>query len=262
MNITQTQLQTLSLAADGGILTICINRPEVLNALNAAVLAELKQVFGLIAAEEAVKGIIITGSGHKAFAAGADISEINSLDKTGAYHFSKNGQEIFQSIEDCTKPVIAAVNGFALGGGCELAMACHLRVAAENAKFGQPEVNLGLIAGYGGTQRLPKLIGRTKALELLLTADVISATQALELGLVNHVTTQDELLGKAAEILHKILLKSPLAITETIKSVNNAGTNKGYETELNAFTLMAVSQDGKEGTKAFLEKRKPLFTGK
>lgn len=253
---------TLEVSFSEGIVQIKLNRPEVLNALNRQVLKDLEAAFTELNTDTSVKGIILTGAGHKAFAAGADISEINALNATEALEFSQFGQSVFAKIENCSKPVIAAVNGFALGGGCELAMACHLRIAAENARFGQPEVNLGLIAGYGGTQRLPKLIGRTKALEYLLTADMISATDALELRLVNHVVTQEELIEKCQEILTKIASKSPLAIAETIAAVNQAGTSQGYEAEAKAFSKSAGSADGKEGTAAFLEKRKPVFTGK
>jgi enoyl-CoA hydratase len=257
-----SQYTTLQVSLQEGILIITLNRPEVLNALNRMVLTELGSVFTEIEKDAAVRGIIITGTGHKAFAAGADISEIHALTQAEALEFSRYGQAVFNQIENCSRPVIAAVNGFALGGGCELAMACHLRVAAENARFGQPEVNLGLIAGYGGTQRLPRLIGRTKALEYLLTADMISASEALELRLVNHVVTQEELIEKCQEILTKISTKSPLAIAETIQAVNKAGLSEGFEKEAQSFAQVTASSDGKEGTQAFLEKRKPVFTGK
>jgi enoyl-CoA hydratase len=254
-----SDLSTLNITLQEGILKITIQRPEVLNALNQKVLQDLSVAFRLLEADPEVKSVILTGSGHKAFAAGADISEIQALNAEQAGAFSRNGHAIFSAIENCRKPVVAAVNGFALGGGCELAMACHLRVAAENAKFGQPEVNLGLIAGYGGTQRLPRLIGRGKALELLLTSDMLTATQALELGLVNHVVTQQELIEKATEILKKIMTKSPFAIAETIRAVNAAGTDTGYAVEAEAFQNTAASEDGKEGTTAFLEKRSAVF---
>lgn len=259
---TYSATTTLQVSLQEGVLKITLNRPEVLNALNGQVLRDLDAVFQQIATDDGVKAVILTGSGHKAFAAGADISEINALGESEALSFSRFGQSVFNRIEQCPKPVIAAVNGFALGGGCELAMACHLRIAAENARFGQPEVNLGLIAGYGGTQRLPRLIGRTKALEFLLTADMISANDALELGIVNYVVTQEELIEKCQEILNKIFVKSPLAIAHTIRAVNHAGTPEGYETEAQSFSKTAASADGKEGTAAFLEKRKPAFTGK
>jgi len=255
-------LKTLSVRTQDEILIITLNRPEVLNALNEQVLDDLNQVIDLMHEDVSVKGAILTGAGHKAFAAGADISEIQKLDTGQAFAFSQNGQAVFQKIEDSPKPIIAAVNGFALGGGCELAMSCHLRVASENAKFGQPEVNLGLIAGYGGTQRLPRLIGLGKATELLLTADIISASEALELRLVNYVVTQDELIEKASEILKKIFTKSPLAVAQTLAAIRKSGSPEGYETEAQAFENAALSSDGKEGTSAFLEKRKPIFKGK
>jgi enoyl-CoA hydratase len=257
-----SNFSTLQISLTEGILTIILNRPDVLNALNRTVLQELSTVFSELEKDTSVKGIIITGAGHKAFAAGADIAEINALSSEEALQFSKFGQSVFDKVENCSRPVIAAVNGFALGGGCELSMACHLRVAAENARFGQPEVNLGLIAGYGGTQRLARLIGRTKALEYLLTADMISASDALELRLVNYVVTQEELIEKCQEILTKISGKSPLAIAETIQATNKAGSAEGFEIEAQSFARAVASSDGKEGTQAFLEKRKPVFTGK
>jgi len=255
---------TLTSEIEQGILTLTINRPEQMNALNALLLKELRHAMELAAEMESIKGIIITGSGHKAFAAGADISEISVLSATEAHEMSKKGQEIFFLIENFRKPVIAAVNGFALGGGCELAMSCHIRVCSENAKFGQPEVNLGLIAGYGGTQRLPLLIGKSKAMELLLTGDMITADQALDYGLVNHVVTQFELIPKCREILEKCFQKSPLAISSTIQAVNGfvLGDHKGYRLEADLFAAVTASEDGKEGTSAFLEKRKPAFKGR
>jgi enoyl-CoA hydratase len=212
-----------------------------------------------------IKGVIFTGEGEKAFVAGADISEIAALTEVSSRKFSERGQEIFAMIEDCPKPVIAAVNGFALGGGCELAMACHIRVAVESAKFGQPEVNLGLIPGYGGTQRLTQLVGKGKALELMMTADTIAAQEAKSIGLVNHVVkTHAELMPLAESILRKILAKAPLAI-EMVISCANAVYNKeedGYQTEANSFSICCKSEDFKEGTKAFLEKRTAKFMRK
>jgi enoyl-CoA hydratase len=212
-----------------------------------------------------IKGVIFTGEGEKAFIAGADIAEIASLTEVSSRKFAERGQEIFAMIEDCPKPVIAAINGYALGGGCELAMACHIRVAVESAKFGQPEVNLGLIPGYGGTQRLTQLVGKGKALELMMTADTISAQEAKAIGLVNHVVkTQAELMTLATNILTKILSKAPLAIEMVISCVN-AVYNKeedGYQTEANSFSICCKSEDFKEGTKAFLEKRPAKFMRK
>jgi enoyl-CoA hydratase len=196
--------------------------------------------------------------------AGADISEIAELSEVNARNFAERGQEVFSMIEHCNKPVIAAVNGFALGGGCELAMACHIRVASNNARFGQPEVNLGIIPGYGGTQRLTQLIGKGKAMELMMTGDMVPAQEAFELGLVNHVTSQEELLPKCHEIMQKILTKAPLAIGLVIECVNAVYTKDedGYQTEANSFARCCTSQDFIEGTNAFLEKRKPVFTGR
>ena len=202
------------------------------------------------------------GSGQKGFVAGADISEFVGLSKKEGKALAKRGQDIFFKIENCTKPIVAAVNGFALGGGCELAMACHFRVASDNAKFGQPEVNLGLIPGYGGTQRLSRLIGKGRALELLLTGNMIDASIALEYGLVNHVVPQDDLLPKAKMILEQIITKAPLAVGRCITAANAAFTEDGYEIELKAFGECFNTEDMKEGASAFLEKRKPQFKGK
>lgn len=245
-------------------LVIYLNRPEVLNALNLGLMAELKKVIHDFSHDNRYLGAIITGSGEKAFAAGADIAELSALAQEKAEVVSKDGQDIFFSIENCSKPIIAAVNGFALGGGCELAMSCHIRVAAENARFGQPEVNLGLIAGYGGTQRLVQLVGKAKATELLLTADVIKADEALALGLVNYVMPKEEMMNKCFEILNKIYQKSPLAVSLTLSAIS-AGVNsslEGYDKEVAHFGVAITSDDGREGTQAFLEKRKANFTGK
>jgi len=246
------------------VLSIVIARPQVLNALNIETIKELGRVFDE-AQDESIKGIILTGEGEKAFVAGADIKEFASLSKEAALGLSQNGQKLFKSIENFSKPVIAAVNGFALGGGCELAMACHIRIASENAKFGQPEVNLGIIPGYGGTQRLAQLVGRGKALELILTGDLISAKEAKEIGLVNHVVaTHEELMNLSQKMMSKILSKGPVAIANSIRSVN-AGfgfENKGYETEADLFAACATTEDFKEGAAAFVEKRQPLFKGK
>lgn len=252
------------LEAETGILTITINRPDKLNALNAATIEEIRVAAQQALDDPAVRGIILTGSGEKSFVAGADIAELTQLDEISARRASERGQEAFCLLEESSKPVIAAVNGFALGGGCELAMACHMRIAAENARFGQPEVNLGLIPGYGGTQRLTQLIGKGKAIELLLTADMIKADEALRLGLVNHVVPQAELLGFTRQLLTRILTKAPLALGLCIDSVN-AFYDKdrhGYQTEANGFARCFDSEDFREGTSAFLEKRPAVFTGK
>lgn len=247
------------------ILWATISRPQALNALNIATIAELKNMFEGAAKDESIKGIILKGEGEKSFVAGADIKEFSSLSKADALQLSLDGQKLFRSIEHSSKPVIAAVNGFALGGGCELAMACHIRIASENAKFGQPEVNLGIIPGYGGTQRLAQLVGRGKAIELILTADLISAKEAKEIGLVNHVvSTQQELIELAEKMMTKILSKGPVAVANSIKSIN-AGYSfeeEGYKTEASLFSECTITEDFKEGTTAFVEKRQPLFKGK
>lgn len=247
-----------------GVLYLTINREDKLNALNFATLEELKAIFEQVADDRSIKAVILTGSGEKAFVAGADISEIATLNEVNARKFAENGQEIFAMIENCHKPVIAVTNGFTLGGGCELAMACHIRIASANAKFGQPEVNLGIIPGYGGTQRLTHLIGRGKANELMMTGDMIGAEEARQLGLVNHVLpTKAEALGKAEEIIAKIMSKAPLAIGMIVDCVNAAflPDENGYQTEANSFARCVKSGDYKEGTTAFLEKRKPIFKG-
>lgn len=247
-----------------GILYLTINREDKMNALNYSTLEELKEIFEEIIDNKAIKAVIITGSGEKAFIAGADISEIASLNEVNARKFAENGQEIFAMIENCHKPVIAVTNGFTLGGGCELAMACHMRIASANAKFGQPEVNLGIIPGYGGTQRLTLLIGRGKANELMMTGDMIGAEEAKSLGLVNHVLpTKAEAMEKAEEVINKIMSKAPLAIGMIVDCVNAAflSDENGYQTEANSFARCVKSGDYQEGTSAFLEKRKPIFRG-
>ncbi|MFC4263477.1 enoyl-CoA hydratase/isomerase family protein [Ferruginibacter yonginensis] len=261
---------TLLFAIENGTAIITINRPDKLNALNKDVFTDVEAAIDHIQNNTDIKSAIITGAGSKAFVAGADISEFNGLTNEEAMALSKRGQDIFFKIENSKKPVIAAVNGFALGGGCELAMACHFRLCSDNAKFGQPEVNLGLIPGYGGTQRLTQLIGKGKSMELQMTANMIGATEALQLGLVNYVTTADELLPKAKEILQSIHTKAPIAISKVIECVNvavvsdSAYTNgkSGYELEMAAFGETFATDDMKEGTTAFLEKRKAIFTGK
>ena len=256
--------QTLLTSLDNGIFTITINRPDKLNALNKQVMTDLLSVITEVEDNAAIKGVILTGAGQKGFVAGADISEFVGLSSGEGMDLARRGQDIFFQIENCSKPVIAAVNGFALGGGCELAMACHFRVAAENARFGQPEVNLGLIPGYGGTQRLVQLIGKGRALELLMTGGMIDAPTALQYGLVNYVVPQEELLAKAAGLLQTITAKAPLAISRCIQAVNAVfdHTKNGYEVELEAFGDCFDTDDMKEGAAAFLEKRKPNFTGK
>ena len=256
--------QTILTSLSNGILTITINRPDKLNALNRDVFSELDKVTDEIQNDPEIRSAIITGAGQKAFVAGADITEFNGLNKDEAIALAKRGQHIFLKIENSAKPIVAAVNGFALGGGCELAMACHFRIASGNAKFGQPEVNLGLIPGYGGTQRLTQLIGKGRAIELLISGNMIDATAALQYGLVNYVVPAEELLHKATGILSVINTKAPLAIAACIRAANAVydETKDGYATEINAFGECFATEDMKEGTSAFLEKRKAEFMGR
>lgn len=254
----------LDVRNDGGILIITINRPDKLNALNRALLKELDENIEFAYTSDTVKGVIITGSGIKAFAAGADISEFSALAPHEAQLLSQEGQFIFEKIDKLTKPVIAAVNGFALGGGFELALACHIRLASENAKFGLPESTLGLLPGYGGTQRLPQIIGKGRSLEMMLTADHLPAQTAFSWGLVNGVTPQEELLPTCIALLQKFFTKSPTSIQEILRC-----THAGLETsgtsflqESKSFGRCAGTEDFKEGVQAFMEKRKATFTGK
>ncbi len=256
--------QTILTELSDNILTITINRPDKMNALNKDVIQELGQALEEVYNNQEIKAALITGAGVKAFVAGADISEFTDLDGQGGARLAQIGQDlVFSKIENCPKPIIAAVNGFALGGGCELAMACHFRTASETARFGQPEVNLGLIPGYGGTQRLVQLIGKGKAMELLMTADMIKADEAKSLGLVNHVFSAEDLLEKTKEILTKINTKAPLALTKIIHLVNEAATVSptGLSNEINAFGDCFDTKDKQEGTAAFLEKRTAVFAG-
>jgi enoyl-CoA hydratase len=258
------EYENLLVKLENGILTITFNRPKQLNALNISTFNDLARVMKIAYENDEVKALLFTGSGEKAFIAGADIKEFADFSTKQAFSLSANGQRIFKIIEDCPKPVVAAVNGFALGGGCEMAMACHIRIASENAKFGQPEVNLGVIPGYAGTQRLPQLIGKSKAFEFLMTGNMIDAKEAKELGLVNTVTSLEELIPTAEKLLGKILKKSPIAITGIIKCVNSLykkDTN-GFMKEVEIFGDCFGTEDFKEGVSAFLEKRKPNFTGK
>lgn len=256
--------ETLLTSANDGILTITINRPDKLNALNRQVFTDIGDCIKAFHEDDSLKVAIMTGAGEKAFVAGADISEFGGLNAEEGKALAARGQVIFNSIERGPKPVIAAVNGFALGGGCELTMACHMRVASETARFGQPEVNLGLIPGYGGTQRLVQLIGKGKALELLMTADMIKAPEALALGLVNHVVPADELLSATEAIARKIMTKAPIAVAKCIASVNayfEDGVN-GLEYEIDQFGECCTTEDFVEGAAAFMEKRAANFQGK
>jgi len=255
--------QNLLAVEENGIITLTINRPKALNALNQQTLKELKQFFGHDALTvEGLKGVILTGAGPKSFVAGADISEFTGLDAQGGLEMAQHGQDIFFLIEEFKLPVVAAVNGFALGGGCELAMACHLRVASETARFGQPEVNLGIIPGYGGTQRLIQYLGKTKAVELLMTGDMIKAEEAYRLGLLNYVVPAGEEVPKAKALLTKIATKAPVAIQKVIECVNSHFSKTGFEKEVIEFANAVNTEDFKEGATAFLEKRAPNFTGK
>jgi enoyl-CoA hydratase len=247
------------------LATITINRPNKLNALNRDTIKELNKVFSKLERDKSVRVIVITGSGEKAFVAGADISEFADFSVKEGKKLAAKGQELlFDLIENLSKPVIAAVNGFALGGGLELAMACHFRVASENAKMGLPEVSLGVIPGYGGTQRLPQLVGKGRAMEMIMTAGMIDAKKAFDLGLVNHVVPQEELLELCQKLASKISNNSPVAIGYAIKAVNdcfNTSIN-GYASEIDAFGICFGTADFREGTTAFMEKRKAIFPGK
>ncbi|MBC7867991.1 MAG: enoyl-CoA hydratase/isomerase family protein [Gloeobacteraceae cyanobacterium ES-bin-316] len=245
---------------------VTINRPDKLNALNKDVFDDLDKVVDEIINNPEIKSAIITGAGAKAFVAGADITEFAGLSKEDAMGLAQRGQDVFFKIENSPKPIIAAVNGFALGGGCELAMACHFRLCSENAKFGQPEVSLGLIPGYGGTQRLTQLVGKGKSMELQMTGSLVDAAEAHRLGLVNYVTDAETLLQKCKDILQTIHTKAPVAIGKVIECINIAVVNNerisGYQKEISAFADCFATSDMKEGTTAFLEKRNPVFSGK
>lgn len=239
---------------------ITINRPESLNALNAKTIQELSSALDGLNEDASCRVIILTGSGEKSFVAGADIKEFSDFGREKAEELSRSGhQKLFDKIENMTKPVIAAINGFALGGGLELAMACHIRYASENAKLGLPEVTLGLIPGYGGTQRLPKLVGKGMANEMIFSAKMVSAQRAKETGLVNEVYPIEELLTKTKELAHLIARNSPMAISRAVHAVNLSDTDKGFETEISYFGELFDLDDKKEGVSAFLEKRKPEF---
>jgi enoyl-CoA hydratase len=245
------------------IATLTVNRPDKLNALNAAVIAALGEAITECGRRDDVAAIILTGAG-RAFVAGADIAELNRATAIEAQRISQVGQEVFRRFESSSKPTIAAVNGFALGGGCELAMACHVRLAADTAKFGQPESKLGLGPGYGGTQRLPRLVGRGRALELLLSAEVIDAAEAYRIGLVNRVVPGAELLGTARTLAGAMAERAPLALAAIIEAVNigtEHGLDAGLAVEAQQFGVLSASQDMREGTTAFLEKRPAVFTG-
>lgn len=254
----------LTFEAGDRIATITVNRPDKLNALNDATIAELGVAIDEARIRQDVGGIILTGAG-RAFVAGADISELQSQSPFVAKGRARAGQEIFRRFETCPKPVIAAVNGFALGGGCELAMACHFRIASEHAKFGQPEVKLGILPGYGGTQRLPRLVGKGRALQLLMTGEMIDADEAYRIGLVNRVVHAAELIGTAQILLKQIIGNAPLAVALCIEAVDRGmqmSLDDGLALEANHFGLLAATEDMQQGMSAFLDKRAPTFSGR
>ena len=248
-----------------GVAVLTVNRPRSLNALNHATLVEIDAAIQEADADDAVRGVVVTGAGEKSFVAGADISEMGNLSPLQAEQYSRLGQGVMNRIENLGKPVIAAVNGFALGGGCELAMACTLRVAAESAHFGLPEVKLGIIPGFGGTQRLARLVGKGRALQLILTAATIDAREAWRIGLVNEVTAPGQLMEQARAILRQILANAPVAIRMATAAVHNGtevGLNAGLAMERANFSICVGTDDRREGTSAFLAKRPPTFQGK
>ena len=259
------EYQNICVEKNGKIAIITINRPEKLNALNVQTMDEINNAITELNKDNSTSVIIITGKGNKAFVAGADISELNNLDKDTGKAFAQKGQAVFNNIENSCKPVIAAVNGYALGGGCELALACHIRLASENAVFGQPEINLGVIPGYGGTQRLSRVINTGRAMEYILTGDMINAQEALSIGLVNKVFPQDELLSNTINMAEKIASKAPVAVKLAVKAVNNVNEtpqHEGLDKEAELFKQCCGTDDFKEGTSAFLQKRKAEFKGK
>jgi enoyl-CoA hydratase len=261
---TATMYETILTEEKNNIFYITINRESKMNALNIQTLTDIKNAVLSIYQNADIKGVILSGAGQKAFAAGADIAEFASFNVEEGTRMSAEGHAVLNAIENCPKPVIAAINGFALGGGNELAMACHIRIAGQGAKFGQPEVNLGITPGYAGTQRLAQLIGKGRALEVLMTGDMIPADRAYEMGLVNHVVAPEEVIIKAEDILSKVKGKSPLAVASVIRCVNAFYEKKldGNNVEINEFGNFFGSEDFKEGTSAFMERRKADFKGK
>jgi enoyl-CoA hydratase len=257
--------ENLVLDVRDGIAVLTVNRPDKLNALNDRTMDELDAAFGALGADEAVRGVILTGAGEKAFVAGADIGELAAQSPVQGQDRSRRGQRVLDRIEGLGKPVIAAINGFALGGGCELALACHVRVAAEGARLGTPEVKLGIMCGYAGTQRLPRIVGKGRALEMLLTGEMVDAAEALRIGLVNRVVPREKLLEESLALLRKMLANGPVSLRFTLDAVN-AGLEvplaEGQAHEATLFGLICTTQDMKEGTRAFLEKRPPKFQGR
>ena len=255
-----TENPVVIIQVEDQIMYIIINRPEKLNALNDEVLDEIEKAVDELNSSDAIRGAIITGKGEKAFVAGADIGTFLEAPKESGKNLAKKGQDVFFKIEQSKKPIIAAVNGYALGGGCELAMSCHFRIASANAKFGQPEINLGIIPGYGGTQRLPQLIGKGRAMDMMMTGENIDAAEAYRIGLVNNVCNQQELLGIALQKMKTIIQNPRFALEQLIKAVNGAfSNNNGYFNEANCFGESFASEEKTEGVTAFLEKRKPIF---
>lgn len=257
--------ENLLCETSGSIATVTLNRPKVLNALNAATFSDLHDAFVSLAADDAVRVILITGAGERAFAAGADINELAATNGITGKELSLRGQAVFNLIEGCGKPVIACINGFALGGGCELALACALRLASESARLGQPEVKLGLLPGYGGSQRLPRLIGKGAALQLLLTGEIIDAQEALRLGLVNEVLPADRLLPRALELAQSIAAVAPLAVQQCLEAVHHGydlPLGDALHLEASLFGLLCGTEDKAEGTQAFLAKRKAEWKGR
>lgn len=251
--------------SDDGIVLVTIARPDKLNALSIAVIEELRDAFGRIGSDPAIRGAIVTGAGEKAFVAGADIEELAALSPAEARAFARRGQETFRLLETSGKPTVAAINGYALGGGLELAMACAVRFASENARLGQPEVKLGIIPGYGGTQRLPRLVGRGRALEMLLSGEPVTAAEAHRIGLVNAVVPQSNLLAHSRDWLARATANGPLALGLVLEAVDaglDGPLDEGLRYEAAAFAVSAATEDRREGTRAFLEKRKPVFAGK
>jgi enoyl-CoA hydratase len=257
--------QTLLFDVRDGLAFITVNRPDKLNALNDQVMAELAQAVERLTTEPEIRGAIITGAGPKAFVAGADIGDLSRQGPFDGKARAIRGQAVLRRLETCGKPVLAAVNGFALGGGCELAMACHLRLASENAKFGQPEVKLGIAPGYGGTQRLPRLVGKGIALQLILSGEMIDAQEAYRIGLVNKVVPAADLISESEKVMRGILAMAPLAVRLCLEAVDHGfemTLDEGLLLEANHFGLLAATHDMKEGTTAFLEKRPPRFEGR
>lgn len=260
-----TRYQQIQIEKKDGQATVVIARPEKLNALNDATIGELRDAFRELAGDDDVRGILVTGEGEKAFVAGADIAELAQMNALTGIETSRRGQDVFRFIERLPKPVIAAVNGYALGGGLELALACHLRIAADNARFGLPEVTLGIIPGYGGTVRLPRLVGRGRALQMILTGAMIDANAALNIGLVNQVVPREELTDTTRTLLGRILKNGPVAVAKALEAVDRSYDHTMEDAlalEANLFGILAATEDMKEGMAAFLEKREARFTGR